>query len=401
MRYLACFLLALVGCSRPTAPFASIAPASEERVAGAIRPPDDPEARADRRMQLRQDVDTIQADCDRQAGGDWQRWIGQTGRYRNVLNGRIATSTGGTSPADRHLVGLQRPLFQANPVASLAHIVDPEFWNAFRRARLVAAASSWLQQRGVDLIFVSVPSMPTVYIEDFLADTPPDGIIAPHIRQTFLELLQADVETVDTFRIMRAARDGEFQYLPADHHWNQTGMRGAVREVARRLMRYPFGRTAKNEMPITKSEPVPYALPPGEHGKAWRPFGGIALTDSEWHAAVSTMPRTMDNITSPDGSAVADDPRSPVMLIGNSSAVYFREMLVREANLPVRTRWGNGNTTDAFSGFLREPETLDGVRVLVWVAADELLYYFRPLPAPIMDALHTSENRIGSGAAGP
>jgi hypothetical protein len=97
----------------------------------------------------------------------------------------------------------------------------------------------------------------------------------------------------------------------------------------------------------------------------------------------------MDKITAPDGTALADDPQSPVVLIGNSFAVHFGDLLVRDANLRIRNRWGNGHTTDAFAGFVREPETLDGVKVVIWVTADQFRPSLRPLPDEVMKALQT------------
>jgi hypothetical protein len=233
--------------------------------------------------------------------------------------------------------------------------------------------------------------MPEVYIEHFLTETPPDGVIAPQRRKTFLELLEDNVEVVNTFRLMRDGRDRGFQFLPGDHHWNQLGMLTAARDIADRLSRYPFGREAKKAAPVTKSRPGPYEPPSAEKRAAFSIPGGATLTDSQWKAALGTQPATIDYVTSPDGSPLADDTRSPVLLIGNSYVPGFRELLVREANLRVRTNWGNGQSTQAFAGFLREPETLDGVRVVVWVNCDQFLAYFSAMPEAVTATLRDAE----------
>ncbi len=394
MRRLGCLLVVLAGCGPPPEPVSVSRLAPEERVerSGAPAPsPEERQARESRRTRVRHDADAIRSECERAAGGDWRKWEDETARYRGALKPRLAALKRLNLANSELLAGRDLPIFQVNAQTALAHVVDPGHWDAFRKTRAVAAASRWLRERGIDLNFIAVPSMPEVYVEQFLDDTPPDGVIAPHVRQTFLELLESDVEVVDTFRPMREARARGFLYLPADHHWNQLGMRATVRDVAERLSRYPFGQEAKRAAPVTKTESGPYVLPPTENGTPWRPFGSAAISDSQWQSALGTLPRTMDRITSPDGSPVPDDPRSPVMLIGNSFAMQFRELLIREANLRLRTRWGNGSTTDAFPGFLREPEALDGVRVIVWVTDNEALAQFRPLPAAIMETLRDAE----------
>jgi hypothetical protein len=352
--------------------------------ANRVLPPDDARVRESRRLQVQKDADAIRSECSRAARGDWRAWQDATSRYRDALKARLAKLKKGNLWYNELLVGRDLPIFQSSAQVNLAHVFDPEHWDKFRKARVVVAGNRWLRERGVDLIFIAVPTMPEVYMEQFLDDMPPDGIVAPHIRRTFLDLLESDVEVVNTFRLMRDDRAAGFLYLPADHHWNQLGMRGTVRDVAQRIGRYDFGRQAKADEPTTTTKSGPYILPSSD--KAWRPLGAGLITDDQWKAALGTLP-PMDYITSPDGSPVPDDPRSPVMLIGNSFALHFRELLIRETNLRPRTRWGNGNTTNAFIEFLREPEVLDGVRVVIWLTADHFLDQFTYMPDSILEML--------------
>lgn len=390
MRHLACLLVILAGCGRPAETVTPKPPAAPERTAARL-PPVEMEARESRQSQLRHDADAIRSECERAAGGDWRKWQAETARYRDALTARIAKLKFNNLLECEFLAALDRPYFQDTVRMSLGPAVDPTRWDDFRKTRAVVAGSRWLRGRGVDLVFVTVPTMPEVYIEHFLAETPPDGVIAPHRRRTFLDLLEADVEVVNTFRLMRDARDRVFQYLPADHHWNQPGMLATARDVADRFSRYQFGKDAKKAAPVTKSRPGPYVPPSAEQRKAASVPGGGTLTEEQWQSALGTQPATIDYITSPDGSPLADDPRSPVLLIGNSYVVGFREVLIREANLRVRTNWGNGQSTQAFAGFLREPETLDGVKVVVWVNADQFLAHFSAMPEPVTATLQDGE----------
>jgi hypothetical protein len=87
-----------------------------------------------------------------------------------------------------------------------------------------------------------------------------------------------------------------------------------------------------------------------------------------------------------EGGPVADDPGSPVLLIGNSFGYGFREQLVRQANLLVRTRTGNDRTTEALADFLRDPELLNRVKVVVWVTTEHHFKRFKPLPRQVAAA---------------
>jgi hypothetical protein len=379
-------LIALTGCGRPAAAVPSEVAEPQARAA-APKVLAELEGGDERRLQIRQDVLAIQAECEHAAGGDWTKWQEQTARYRAVLKARLDGLKHQGMLIREALVGRDQPFFETNPRMNLAHLVDPDDWNEFRKARPVVAASRWLRDRGIDLIFVTVPAMPEVYVEHFLADVPSDGIIAPHVRKTLLELLENDVETIDSFRLMRSVRHQCFEFLPADHHWNQFGMSGTVRETARRLGRYRFGRNGRQAPPCTRTVQGPYTLPPSGDGTDWCPIGRNLLSEDQWQAALGTLPRTMDYVTAPDGSPLVDDPRSPVALIGDSFALNFQELLVRETNLPLRSRWAYGNTTEAFAGFLREPEALAGVRVVVWLTSNDSLYKFRNMPEPVLATL--------------
>jgi hypothetical protein len=74
------------------------------------------------------------------------------------------------------------------------------------------------------------------------------------------------------------------------------------------------------------------------------------------------------------------------LLIGHSYCCNFEEELARELNLPIRPRWFDGQTSEVFIDFLRQPELLDGVRVVVWITTTQHLTHFWGLPPEIMAA---------------
>src|SRR5262249_5223401 len=102
--------------------------------------------------------------------------------------------------------------------------------------------------------------------------------------------------------------------------------------------------------------------------------------------AVRAQTTTLPHVKMPSGEAPPDDPLSPVLLVGHSYVTYFREQLIRELNLLVRTVTGAGQTTDFFGDLVREPERLDGVRVVIWVTTEQHLTQFKPLPPSVAAA---------------
>jgi hypothetical protein len=384
-------IVGLTGCSKATA-------TAQPTAQPTARPPalteaaPDPAAETARHATIARDRAALAVECDRAAGGDWARWQEQTAGYRAALKKRIELLRPVTRSRLELLPALDAPMWSGDrPQDLLGHVYEPARWESARRSGTLPAASRWFRRQGIDLIFLPVPQMPAMYIEHFISTCPADGVIAPHLRQTLLEWLRADVEVVDTWNLMRGARGGDFQYLPADHHWSEAGMIGAVRDVARRLERYQFGRDAKARPPVTASKPGPYEMPSDfddENGAPipWRPNGFMSITDENRQAIADAWPPSMSVITAPDGSKLKSDPECPVLVIGDSFCGHFAHLLMREANLLIRVGSSPAQDTAAFGDFLREPQRLHGVKVVLWVASDARMRQWPSLPAPIMAA---------------
>jgi hypothetical protein len=370
--------------------------------AGCAASKSDP-SREVRATTVRHDADVVRAECAKAAAGDWERWQLQTEPYRDALKRAL-------DAVDRlplaapfcprpPLEGMnQFPLFEVDPRKNLVQLCDPDSLSGFRKEKPVAAAARWLRRRGIDLIFVPVPKMTSVYIEHFIDPAPADGIIAPHLRRTLLDQLEADVETVDAFSVLRPERqpNPEYLYNTADTHWAPRGMRVVAKEVARRLGRYDFGAAARQAPPVVQSTPGPYdtrgyvlEMKPGELPRLMD--GLTALNARQRALAEKFQTRTCEFIRVPDDLSPPEDPHSPVLLIGHSYCYNFRELLTKEANLLLRTDLGDQNTTEAFGDFLRDSSLLDGVRVVLWVTTEVHMTHFKPMPAPILAVLESGQ----------
>src|ERR1019366_10596082 len=94
--------------------------------------------------------------------------------------------------------------------------------------------SKWLRSANVDLIFVPVPKMIEVYANKVVPGVPPDGIVAPHMRKLFFDLLSQDIEIVDLLPSYLAAAkaDPEPLFMPADSHWSDRAQQIAARATS-------------------------------------------------------------------------------------------------------------------------------------------------------------------------
>jgi hypothetical protein len=315
---------------------------------------------------------------------DWGFWKFTTGDYREQLKAKVTSlppihfdDAGRKVPHPIRFYPLSAPgfpLVEINAAEQLRHVYDPSSLDQFRKDKPVVRASRWLRGKGIDLILVPVPKMTEVYIEHFIDGAP--AIIAPHVRQTIDEMIADDVEVVDLFPLFRQHRK-EWLYNTVDRHWSPAGQNLAAKEVAQRLKRYGFARRdfALERQPYTvlpsfQATTAPGAMPEQE--------GWAFLTPAQRILAEKVQTRYCE-VPIPN----EDDPASPVLLIGNSYVPNFREQLIRQAGTLIRTHWRPAETTESFADFVREPEMLEGVRVVVWVTTNWHLTHFKPLPEEV------------------
>jgi hypothetical protein len=360
------------------------------------REPEPPAVEA-RAAVMHRDAAAIEAQCQKSAGGDWDKWQRDTAPYRAALKARIGElRIFPERAADRvecqyeALAGRDNfPLFEVGAHYFLPYLFDPAVIEPFRRERPVIAAHRWLRQKGIDLIFVPAPRMTEVYIEHFLDPCPKDGVIAPHMRRTLLELLKEDVEIVDGFSLFRSVRnsDEEYLYNAGTPHWAPRAMRVMAKEIAGRVERYKFGARARYAMPMCKTGPGPFVW----QGR----LGGIddvgyqSLTDEQKKRAIAAQTTNESHVTMLDGRSPPNNPDSPVVVVGNCWVDSFGDQLVKELNQLTSTFAGPSQTTEAFTDFLRDPKLLERCRVVVWITSEQHMTAFKMLPAPILKTLQS------------
>lgn len=339
-----------------------------------------PNTAEERTAAIHASEEVIRAECQRAAGGDWDRWLTQLAPFRAELTERMrASERPGVSDGETIMEGKEAfPLFEGNPHGYVRYLTDPASVEEFRRGQAVVAAARWLKRRGIDLVFVPVPKMTEVYPEHFSYHCPDDHIVAPHVRRTLLELLEADVEVVDLLPAFLEQRDkaAEYLYQPADPHWSTRGQEIGARAVGERLKRYDFVRQALAGPPVFKNVELPIIQ---AAGRGAFPF----LTPPQQGRALKAEPKTWPAVTNLSGGPLVSDD-SPVVFIGDSYNCGLWERVGREINLPIHLLYRSGTTTEIFRDFARDPELLRGCKVVVWVVCNSGLQYPWTLPAPIL-----------------
>jgi len=379
---LAAFLIALLRLISTASP----SPAGSSSVSESPSPvarsrPTSAEIRA---QAIRDTIEAVRQECQRNAAGDWDRWIEQLGPFRANLLERIRKvkpynpkAEGWFEARSAVLEGKGGfPLFEPAPEHYLSYIYDPKTLDEFRAGRPVVAAARWLKSRGIDIIFVPVPKMTEIYPEHFADHCPSDRIVAPQLRRILLELLESDVEVVDLLPLLLREKDKEsaLLYQPADPHWGPAAWTLAARAVAVRLKRYDFVASALAGP--RACQPAESPFPPANQGAAY-----LALTPDQRRRAEASQPRSLPSVQ--NCIRPLHDPTSPVIVVGDSYNGGFWELLSQETNLPINQLSGGGHTTHALKDFLRDPESLGDCRVVVWLVCNTGLTAPWPLPRAI------------------
>src|SRR5262249_54518806 len=146
----------------------------------------------------------------------------------------------------------------------------------------------------------------------------------------------------------------------------------ASHEVGRRLVRYDFIERAKKAPQITRVVTKPFTIQGYEELEDVRPQPAWpALDPGQQRRARSMQPTRIETCVGHDGNPVVDDSASPVLVIGNSFVQHFRDLLIEVINLPIRTRWKGGSSTEVVTELAENPKLLQGVRVIVWVTTEQ------------------------------
>jgi len=183
----------------------------------------------------------------------------------------------------------------------------------------IVAFDKQLRARGIDLIFMPLPDKLAIYPDKVVvsdgaagrpARVPADRMVCVSVKHLMKRLLEAGVEVVDLytlFRDWRLKNPDKPLYYNRDSHWRNLAAQIAGEKLAERLNRYDF---------VTKALAGGNRYTVKPEYRADKPDDILTVREAK------------------SGAYYRDDPRSPVLLTGDSNTMY--NMSNQIAHLPAQ-----------------------------------------------------------------
>lgn len=230
-----------------------------------------------------------------------------------------------------------------------------------------------LRERGIELLLVPVPPRATVYPEKLVAKAPPSGAeAAPYLQSFYEELRGRGVDVLDLTSLFVQHREHARGpvFCRTDSHWSGVGCMLAAQAIAERVQSKIAASARKEYATDWKEVSITGDL------------AGLVASGSAKATTERIAVRTVSEKAG--GGAVQPDAHSPILLLGDSHTLVFREFLSERAGLVdqlakelgsapdlIGTR-GSGATAVRISLYRRtrsDPNYLAKKKVVVWCFA--------------------------------
>jgi alginate O-acetyltransferase complex protein AlgJ len=236
-----------------------------------------------------------------------------------------------------------------------------------------------LERRGVDFLFVPVPTKLEVYPEKLAPSFEPLGgaIVNPYIRKFLLGLCQQGVEVVDLLPVFLSGKGGagEPLYQRQDTHWTDRGLRLAAERLSTRIQQYPwYAELARHRRAFAQRD------------TSFTRFGDLHSRLPEAEQKKYT-PETLvaHQVLGPDQQPYSDDPESPIVLLGDSFTAVYQLMDAEHAGVSAHVARGIGYPLDLVMSYGGGPnvrqkllrrgwDSLSSKRLVIWMMTARDLY---------------------------
>ncbi|MGD0896203.1 MAG: hypothetical protein ABR915_00120 [Thermoguttaceae bacterium] len=299
-------------------------------------------AQADRAEAIRKTLAGVDKTL-KAAGGTWEAWAEKMKPFREDMQ-RIVKEYKWPWPAKGNLC------FQGKSV----ELLMADTLDAWRPFEAIVHWDRQLKARGIDLIVMPIPSKLSIYPDYFSEKAPENRIVEISTKHLVRRLLENDIEVVDLHALYREYRrqngDDPYLYYDRDGHWRNLAVQLAAQELASRLKRYGFVQEA--------SAKNPYASKPGSRSDGPK------------------ADRLRLIFEQAGGRPCQDAPDSPIVLTGDSHAVYnanrgagLTAQVAFHVGLPLTLLATEGLGPDmpvAMAQLEKERGFLAGRRVVIW-----------------------------------
>jgi hypothetical protein len=272
------------------------------------------------------------------------------------------------------LIGRDGWVFYRPGVAYCCERTEPGSSPASRSGPLpaIVAFRDELQLRNIRLVVVPAPNKESVYPEKLTRSAESvQAVLCPSTRSLLEGLRAARIETVDLFDLFSTAKSARGPqadplYMAQDSHWSPAGLSLASRTVASRLL--DAGWVRRGDIRYEERSK------PGERiGDLLRMFH---VPQIEAHYSPEKVP-AVQVVRQVDGELYKDDPKSEILLLGDSflrifeleepGAAGFAAHLAKELQQPVASIASDGGaSTQVRQQLYRRPELLANKKVVIW-----------------------------------
>jgi hypothetical protein len=308
-------------------------------------------------------------------GGSWEAW----GKKLTAFRAQVRQFGEKQPVAIQGLMGTDSMLIFRRELEYLA--ADQAKQNP---VPVIAAFKDELAAKGIDFLFIPIPTKIDVYPEAVTGDSAalPGGIAQPAYRKLLKDLADSRVETLDLLsaflKIKQASESGKRGlYQRQDTHWTTVGLETAAQILAERVRNYSWYDSVFRDKKDYKVR-----------DSVFESLGDLQarLTDAE-KAKVGPEKVLGHQIVDNQGNLYEDSDSSQVLVLGDSYTGVFQTVGCRHAGVTAHLAKDLGGPVDLIMGWGGGPEAphklakrgdgyLDGKRLVVWMMSARDLFVY-------------------------
>jgi hypothetical protein len=311
-------------------------------------------------------------------GGSFERWAKATEPAAKLLRARIRA----LPPKTKALAGNDGFLFFRNSLEYAASGDLEKQKKGKNPLPVIVEFQKALAARGVDFLFVPVPTKVEIYPErlDPKLSSFAGEVVNPYGRKFLLALSKAGVEVVDllpAFLEARAARESELVFQRQDTHWTDPGLRLAAGLISARIKKYPWYEELSRRSRRFTTRQVKFQRLGDLHSRL--PEGLKARYEPEQLLA--------NQVLDERGAPYEDDADSPVVVLGDSFTGVYQLMDAEHAGLSAHIAKNIGYPADLVMSYGGGPNVrnklmrrgaaaLEAKKLVIWVMTARDLHDF-------------------------
>jgi hypothetical protein len=320
-------------------------------------------------------LEALEAELEQVGHGDYAKWQARLAPFHQAVRKRLAR----LPRQVKAVAGSDGYLFYQNSLKYVAAGDLEKQRPGKNPLPIIVDFKRQLEQRGVDFLFVPVPTKLEIYPEKFdpTALKLGEAIVNPYVRKFLLALSKQGVEVVDLLPAFLSAKggDGEPLYQHQDTHWTDRGLRLAAELLSARIREYPwYPELARQRRAF------------GIRETSFTRFGDLHSRLPEAEQKKYT-PETLAarQVLSTDQQPYSDDPASPIVLLGDSFTAVYQLMDAEHAGVSAHVAHGIGYPLDLVMSYGGGPnvrqkllrrgwDSLSGKRLVIWMMTARDLY---------------------------